>query len=420
MASQDRPYVRVMTSRLVLMALVGALALIAATPAPAVASGAIRGTVTDNSGKPIANAFIWVVRKTGTTSLEEVAYESTNANGVYYVNRLPAGTNYRVHFGGTSSATFSEWYDDKGQDFPNSDPITVVDGAVTLGVDATLRRWGKITGRVTNRGGDPIPGVGVRVIGDFDASDTTDADGFYEVYTYDPTVKLQFIPRSGSPYIGEYHRNKPTVQQANVITVGPDEVYTADAQLAATGGSIAGTITRNDGQAAPGAVAIAYGASGVEITRDVADALGQYFLVGLGSGSYRVGFSGEYLLPEFHYNKTLLANGNGVAVTAGATTRVDPRLAATGIIRGVVRNEDGNTLKGARVSLVRGDGRHAGPFVTGADGGYQADALLPGSWRVRFAPPHSGYLATDYASLVTVTERVTVSGIDATLARAAR
>ena len=117
--------------------------------------GAITGTVTDSSGNPFLNA--WVYAYAGDTVM---AVNLTNANGYYSLNRLRPG-NYAVRFRPSGDASLAiEWYDDAAS-FAEAMPVAVVAGATTGGIDGAFGTPGAISGRVTNGSGDPIVGVQV-------------------------------------------------------------------------------------------------------------------------------------------------------------------------------------------------------------------------------------------------------------------
>ena len=106
--------------------------------------GSISGQVTDTSGNSVSS--IWV----GVYDLNYyyVSAATTNSSGNYTVSAIPAG-NYKVHFD-VSVNYIGEWYDDKSS-FSTADPVSVLTGQNTAGIDAQLSQGAGISGQVTAR-----------------------------------------------------------------------------------------------------------------------------------------------------------------------------------------------------------------------------------------------------------------------------
>ncbi len=84
----------------------------------------------------------------------------TNADGTYTISGLAAG-DYRVQFSAPmGSDLITEYYSDT-TNYSAATPVTVTAGNTTSDIDAQLATGGKITGRVTDRNGNPVPNVSV-------------------------------------------------------------------------------------------------------------------------------------------------------------------------------------------------------------------------------------------------------------------
>jgi 5-hydroxyisourate hydrolase-like protein (transthyretin family) len=204
--------------------------------------GAISGKVTDAStGAGAPNVDVVVYDASGTV----VASACTAADGTYTVQRLtyggylPSGS-YRVAFSssarwpfgpcGTGSRTYATQYY-SGKSSPDAaDPVSVPDGMTTSGIDATLQRLGKITGKVTNAATSAaVPDVGVSVYdssGNLASATCTKADGTYTVRglgrgTYHVAFADAGAPCGGNPpsYLSQYYNGKSSLAAADPVSV---------------------------------------------------------------------------------------------------------------------------------------------------------------------------------------------------------
>lgn len=145
----------------------GVLALgIALIGAPAGAGpgepeGAIAGTVTDTSGAPVQDVCIelWDAH-----SHDLLRWSATDERGAYRVSSIDDG-EYAVSFNDCSDGEIylSEWYDDKPT-IEDADPVVVLGGAETAGIDAQLAVGGGISGTITDASGNPATDVCVEVL----------------------------------------------------------------------------------------------------------------------------------------------------------------------------------------------------------------------------------------------------------------
>ena len=130
-----------------------------------VATASISGAVRDQDGNPLAWAFVQVSPPEGdrSTSGDEPArlwaYGQTDNQGVYRVDRLPAGT-YTVHASYNTGDRFGQsWYD--GADGPQTAmPVVLAEGETRTGLDMQVvvrPLYGVVAGTVTDASsGSPV------------------------------------------------------------------------------------------------------------------------------------------------------------------------------------------------------------------------------------------------------------------------
>lgn len=93
--------------------------------APSVDGGAVHGTVTDNGGKAIADANVYVVNE----SKQPVASTRTKADGTYEIAGIIPGDGYRIM---ASSVGYVSEYNDDAREFDQASPMQVRRGRVEV------------------------------------------------------------------------------------------------------------------------------------------------------------------------------------------------------------------------------------------------------------------------------------------------
>ena len=301
--------------------LVVLLALALGSSSTAIASAqagtaGLSGTVTSESGQPLAGVCVDVFGEQGFGSAR------TGSDGSYTVSDLPAG-EYAVGFNVCEEplAGFAgEVYDDVSGGSERPTPVVLGEGSVTTGIDAVLMAGATLSGRVTADGdGRPLSGICVAAYSEQSGSvglDRTDADGGYAITTLRGGDYQVVFNDCAAPFTfrSEAYDDVPT---DGGFTGGPDgpgraptavtvadrgQVGGIDAALA-EGGSLAGTVKAlHTGEPVDGVcVALlpvdpgdAYGPSGVGTTGFQPDGRatpGQYVVPSVAPGSYVLGFN---------------------------------------------------------------------------------------------------------------------------------
>ena len=205
---------------------------------------------------------------------------------------------------------------------------------------------------------------------------------------------------------------------------------------AAPEGSIEGTVTDADGAGIKGIEVTAYEFDGVDGWTTVASTTtkndGSYSLKKLPAAAYQVEFfdnDGTYV-SEFYDDQPSIELADDVPVSQGENVAgIDAQLARTGVIRGIVTDEQGQPVPGIFIDTytVDEEGFPTGTLngaVTNDAGVYLVTGMPPGEYVVGFVDLDGNYVNEYYddhldffdSDLVTVTPGGVTAGIDAELA----
>ena len=366
--------------------------------------GKITGRVTATTGgAPLQSVMVYAYTSTVAQTWEYVAYDMTDATGVYTVTGLMSGTYY---VGFDEYGYLDEYYNNRSA-LAQADAVPVALGGVSGGIDAALDVGGKITGRVTAQaGGAPIQSISVRAYTSTDsvssvASASTDASGVYTISNLAAgMVYLEFDPPYASDYLGEFYNDKPALGAANAIPVSLNSVVTNVNAALVSGAKITGRVTgSNGGLPLQDVYVYIYGYDECNqlsiASYATTNASGVYTATSLRSGSYRVlfdpyGVSAAYF-SEYYNNKTGLGTADWVTVTVGTVkTGVDAVLQLSGQITGrITAANNGAPLSSVYVVAYNASGGYAESDYTDATGIYTITGLVTGNYRLRFSPGNS-------------------------------
>jgi len=316
-----------------------------ALPATAVATGSIAGNVTDPVAEPIEG--ICVAAHVPDVFAIAAGPVFTDPAGDYQIDGLTPG-DYEVEFYDESfrcaqAGDFyvSEWFDDAINQ-STADPVTVVDGITTTGVDAVLAEPEAIAGRVTDSSGAPLEGICV-VVGYADGSGgsgqppgfaQTSADGYYFIALPVGQYKVSFyddgFPCDIGKYEGQFYNDKPGSSSADIVTVVAGRTTFGIDAVMWQRTRITGHVQDEAGQPLDAMCVVAQHATGLSETGQPpgfarTNAAGDY-VMGIAPGDYKVSFYdngipcnvGKYVGQWFN-GKGDLASADVIHVARGAT-----------------------------------------------------------------------------------------------------
>ena len=308
--------------------------------------------------------------RTGETSQMSTAY-LYGAAGTYTFRGLPAG-GYKLQFRGyeINSGVLQQWYSNAAS-LESATEVVLTAGQDVAGIDAAMKRGASISGKITAPAGVNLGALQVHAtrVG---AQDGTAAvglvgdDGKYTVAGLEPGTYKVRLSGGQSGAVDAWYGGA-TSEAATPVTLTPEEAKSAIDITATIGGSISGKVTGSQNRYSYPVTAV--NLAGKAIRTAQTDAAGNYSLVGLAAGSYKVAFNrsnGYYTVEEaqFYSNKPEsagLAQAQTITLAQNQSLQnVDATLKAGGTITGTLLNKAGKPLADAYVEAYTRDGS----FVT--------------------------------------------------------
>lgn len=407
--------------------------------------GRITGTVTDSkTGAALEGVEVCPSRAVGQgAEYLECAY--SDSNGRYAIGGLPTGS-YAVRFIYYGSAGYLQQYYADKEEQQEAEAVAVTAGSTTPGVNAGLHEGGEITGTVTDASGADLEEIDVCAIGGepgIGGCAYTRADGSYAINGLKAgSYTIEFLPEGRGNYVRQYYSEKSSFEDADPVTVTRGASTGGIDAALAEGGEISGTVTGSGGgplegievcpigiDGGPGVDYFEYGQCGVS------DSSGDYTIMGLPAGSYKVEFRAgnapgqEGYARQYYQGKGSADEATPVAVTAKQTAEhVDAVMVEGGKISGRVTDADtGATLEQIQVCVETEAEEYVGCAFTESDGSYTIAGLSSGTYVVRFSAYNGAtlqnYLPQFYegessfaaAKRVALTAPDVKSGVDAAL-----
>jgi hypothetical protein len=385
-------------------------------------AGKISGRVTDINGDALAGISVYT-----SVSGTHAWGATTDSFGNYTVGGLPSG-NYTVSFSDPAGNYATEYFNNVSS-WNSANPVEVTQGQTRSGINASLAIAGKISGRVTGPdGATPLAGISVSASNSISGSSAmTDASGNYTIGGLLPSgnYTVTFRDHAGN-YVTEYFDNVSSWNSANPVEVTQGQTRSGINASMAIAGKISGRVTGPDGATPLAGISVsAHNPTSAWFTPVTTDASGNYTIGGLlPSGNYTVRFSdpaGNYVT-EYFDNVSISSwnSANLVEVTQGQTrSGINASLAIAAKISGRVTDINGAALAGISVSHS-GSGGLTWQAITDASGNYTIGGLSAGNYTVSFRDPNGNYALWTPSIVMEIAEGQTLTGINASLAIAAK
>ncbi len=408
--------------------------------------GEFSGNVYDGAMADLAgiDVDVYSVDRWGDT--DWVMTCTTDGTGWYQTDGLPVGY-YFAKFSDPGAVYADEWWNDKsGED--DADDILISAGSSIGSIDAVMSSWGRMTGTVTDLGGEPLGGIAVSVsespAGGSVASTYTDDSGDYDLDGLNSRAYYVHFEDPTGVYRSETYDDAESVWEGTEVrgTRGAT-VPSIDASLPLAG-RISGKVGDTGSTELEGITVYLVNASGWEWDwYDVGstDATGTYEFRDVGPGDYVVRFEDEGFpqayATEYWDDQALLSSADTITIATGTVaSSIDASLATLGHVTGKVTDTECVPIADVEVRAYawsEGEDGEAGYWdpqcegETDASGDYDIAGLDPGKYRIMFwtqtgstCDSYTTEVYDDQPSLdegqdVTVTLGSAVSGVDASL-----
>jgi hypothetical protein len=373
--------------------------------------GSLSGRVYDESGNPVAGAFINVFEHSSLSgSWVGRGFGVTNPDGTYLVSGLAPGT-YGVQASAGGYATL--WYDNVFYHL-SAAPVTVTVGSTTPDINFNLPPGGTVSGIVTDSlTGAPLSNVSI----DAERVDipvpptwgtTTDSNGYYTLSGL-PFGQFKIRAAIGwggddDGYIMEYYDNKPDQASADLVSISSVSPAITDIDFTLEkGGTISGRVYDEIGNPVAGASVMAIEYDSLfgwwnTLSSITTDAGGYYQTSGLPAGQYAVRVEAAGYATEWYDDTYFRDFATPVDVVVDSDTpNIDFYLGPGGSISGYAYELDGVTPI-SNLHIYATDNQTniwiAG-VVTNADGSYTITGLPAGFYRVATASSVTGLSYVD-------------------------
>lgn len=386
----------------------------------------VSGKVTlSTTGAPLAGVCVAVFGGGALSGVQ--SFTRTRADGTYLAKSLSTG-KYRLDFepGCPNNADFL------GARLPVS--VQLSNGTNTGGVNIALSPGGKVTGMVTSKSGQPLPGICVFVEGrDGFGQVHTSASGHYTVGRLaSGKYEVDFSTGCGSTgsFAPQSFDNEANSAGADLVPVTAGQTSSGINAVMQPGATITGRVTDSAGHPVSGVCVAASPGNELLIPMFGRVKNGRYRLGSLPPGQSSIFFEdcGTTKLAAQGYGAPPgMSDGPLVQLPAGRVTgHLNGVMIASGNISGTVRTTAGRPLGDICATAF---GRHTGAItqaMTNRHGRYTITDSPPDTYRVQFFNCFLGNVAPSWyrnepgprsATPVVVRARATRRGIDARLAK---
>ncbi|MBT2552778.1 S-layer family protein [Arthrobacter sp. ISL-5] len=381
----------------------------------------ISGKVTLPAAEYSPNVFVTAFRASDNTMAGSA---NSNFDGTYSIRGLTPGS-YKISFGSYGTGALPQWYKNASS-METATTVPVTEGQDLTAIDATLIKGGTISGKITAPAGTNLAASQVvatknGVSNPAPVYGSVNSDGTYSVIGLEGgTYTVRFS--GGQSGATDTWHGGATAASATPVTVAVSQTVTGVDMTVITGASIKGKIAGTS--TTYGYPVSVLDAAGKSVKEGFSDAAGNYSVVGLAEGSYKVAFnrSSGYAQEEaqFYQNKPESAGAGqaqSLPVTAGQQVQnIDATLATGGSLTGTVLNKDGKPFADAFVHAYTPDGSLVTrASFTDAAGKYTINGLTSGKYTLRvIGGPIAGDLYSGNAATEAAATPVTVASGSAT------
>jgi hypothetical protein len=293
--------------------------------------------------------------------------------------------------------------------------LAVLAVSLAFAPSALAAEPGQITGTVTNVStAEPLNNVEVCARTEYFQGGSgcaeTEPNGEYTITGLKVgEYEVEFSAR-GRNYLPQYYDGKASSSEAQLVSVAAGHTTPGIDAALQEGARITGEVRdASTHEALTGIQVCAISVSTGEAWCGTSVGLsGEYEIVGVPTGEYRVKFSlpfesGLNYVPQFYDDKLRSSEAQVLSIAAGSlTSGIDAELQEGGHVRGVVRDASSQVgIEGIEVCANEA-GSEGGPCAeTGLYGEYILSGLASGQYKVVFYPNGHGYLPGETTASVT-------------------
>lgn len=356
----------------------------------------ISGKVTLPAGVPYYMTSVSLFKATDNS---HVVSTQLNSDGTYALRGLPVGS-YKLQFGGYGSGVLTQWHNN-ADSLATATPIALADGQSLTDINATLVQGGIISGKITAPAGTQLYSAQVvatktGVIDDSSVTGYVAWDGTYSISGLGTgTYKLRFL--GGYSGAEDQWYGGATVESATAVAVTAGQTVSGKDLTVVTGATISGKVS---GTSAASNYALSIlDSTGKLVKNGYSDEAGNYSVVGLAAGSYKVAFnrSSGFTQDEAQYYQDQpesagAGQAQAIPVAAGqAVQSINATLTAGGSVTGTVLDKAGKPVPNALIQAYTVDGSLVTRSTTTASTGkYTLSGLTTGSYVIKVHGALSG------------------------------
>lgn len=323
------------------------------------ASAAIRGTIVDPNGNPVGPAFVFLEKGESV----ETAVLSDNHGNFVFDTDIRTGTYTLVVSTITGMQVYIEGYSPG-----TTSSVTATEGSVTDGITVKLGTSGIISGKITDKQGNPIKNLMViaSARGQEGSFALTDANGAYRMSNNLGTGAYNVSLPSPMGYVWSYTDAIQAQVQAGQET--KDVNFQLDKSV-----TISGNVVYSDGSPASNASVAAYSQDFKYISTTESDVSGNFVLgSNLGAGDYSLTASAGHVF-SFHPVNVHVDAGEEVS---GITITLSGVEVSQAIIAGTITDNSGKALVDAEALTTSGVSSPSSAFAD-ENGKYMLTVYLP-------------------------------------------